>query len=214
MGLRWRCDSPWSRLLLTFPVSQSALVTAKLREATGLALPGWLCRASAAAATIAQIGAGAAFTLGVQTCASAALLLVFLVAVTPVVHDMWSYGLPPEAPVEPAADEATAHGDDDTVEPGPDASDNDSDDQEVFLVRYRRSSSSSRRRRRNHDAAVERIRLAEEDKKAFATALPAGAGGIPTFLDPFASEFVHFFKNIGMAGGLLVFLVYSGECSA
>ena len=46
---------------------------------------------------------------------------------------------------------------------------------------------------------------------ALETALPAGAGGVPTFLAPFDSEFVHFFKNIGMAGGLVVFLAYSSD---
>ncbi|KAA0154370.1 hypothetical protein FNF29_02590 [Cafeteria roenbergensis] len=192
----------------------AALVTAKMREATGLALPGWLCRACAAAATAVQIGAGAAFSLGVQACASAALLLVFLAAVTPVVHDMWSYGLPPGDPATPAGRAAKAESDSDSAEAAePAAAGGDSDGQEVFLVRYRRSSSSGRRRRRNHNAAPIPPGPAAPEGNPFASALPAGAGGVPTFLDPFASEFVHFFKNVGMAGGLLVFLAYSGDCT-
>ena len=185
-----------------------------MREATGLALPGWLCRACAAAATAVQIGAGAAFSLGVQACASAALLLVFLAAVTPVVHDMWSYGLPPGDPATPAGRAAKAESDSDSAEAAePAAAGGDSDGQEVFLVRYRRSSSSGRRRRRNHNAAPIPPGPAAPEGNPFASALPAGAGGVPTFLDPFASEFVHFFKNVGMAGGLLVFLAYSGDCT-
>lgn len=34
-------------------------------------------------------------------------------------------------------------------------------------------------------------------------------GRVPTFLDPFSNEFVHFFKNCGMAGGLLLVLALS-----
>jgi len=86
-----------------------------------------------------------------------------------------------------------------------------------------RSSSAPRRRRRSGAPAeaVRAVRQAAPAGRAHsgaaaadpcANALPAGGGGVPTFLDPFSSEFVHFFKNVGMAGGLLVFLTTAGEC--
>lgn len=209
----------------------SELVTAKLRAAFGVELPAWACQAAAAVATAGQIVASMTFVLGVEPCLSAAVLLAFLVPVTPVVHDMWSYSLSSEAVGTTKAAVAVVaplpSGEERIAQLAPHVSG------PASLTPRRSARVAASKRQHSLKTATAAVNSASTGKidgskfrsdqwagvapaSALDAALPAGGGGVPTFLAPFDSEFVHFFKNIGMAGGLVIFLAYGSDdaCNA
>ena len=141
-----------------------------------------------AASITLQLGSSVLFMIGVQTRAMAMMMLLFLLPITFMVHDLWTIT------------------------------------EDVYLQGFTVSKNGIR---------SDRIESTEGAVTA-ATAATAGAAGdgadgaggkgkekeagghaqatfsvsrrVPTFATLFDNEFVHFFKNIGMIGGLVLFL--------
>lgn len=120
----------------------SPMLSEDIGNTLGLALPQGAVPVLLGGAVVGQLCASLLFILGIYTKVAAALLLMFLLPVTLVVHDFWTIG-------------NAEH-------------DGGGPDREKFRAVVRRA--------------------------------------IPTFPTEFDAEFVHFFKNVGMMGGLVLFL--------
>lgn len=193
------------------------LVNAKLTTIIP-GLPMWLTSTLAFGASVTQLVASLVFVIGrAYSRESAAILVAFLLPVTISVHDLWNAD----------HDEAAEFRDPEAVAPLGQAVSVNAAAKTAGATKASargRSPSATPRKRKSSDAAV-----SAAAEPAAAAAAPAGgqhssdvyngfrpssgADGapvaIPTFVTAFDNEFVHFFKNVGMIGGLLVYLAYA-----
>jgi len=209
-------------------------------------LPPMMTSLAALVTTVSQIAAASLFLLGVREKQAAAVLALFLVVVTPTVHNFWDANVPGDPAWEDvaAAEAAGASGGEvdvggratgqDEVSEVEEDEDEGEETEEANVARKEveeeESLPSSRRRRarsRGRAPARSSSRRSHAPALAPAPAAPApatsafqperpshirgldGAGPVPTFLAGFDNEFVHFWKNIGMLGGLIAFVVYA-----
>ena len=74
-------------------------------------------------------------------------------------------------------------------------------------VRRRRLSRSSSLQKRDRSPPGESKDNGDEMSLEPVYALPGGGGQVPTFMEAFDNEFVHFFKNVGILGGLVLLAI-------
>ena len=147
-----------------------------------------------AASITLQLGSSVLFMIGVQTRAMAMMMLLFLLPITFMVHDLWTIT------------------------------------EDVYLQGFTVSKNGIRSDRiESTEGAATAATAATAGVAGAAGAAGDGADGaggkgkekeagghaqatfsvsrrVPTFATLFDNEFVHFFKNIGMIGGLVLFL--------
>jgi menadiol prenyltransferase len=162
--------------------------------------PSWLTALMGLGATVTQLLASVVFVLGGPYAReAAALLVVFLLPVTVMVHDLWNADYDEAAEVSgkaSVASEALAEA-----------------EEEAAVAAKKTDEAAPKSAGRGRAGSV------GQGRKAVAAAAPAAAAAAPaaaaaaapvrTFLTDFDNEFVHFFKNVGMLGGLLVYLAYA-----
>lgn len=157
-------------------------------EAALLPLP--LASTALALAVAGQYLASLAFMFGVYPREAAMVLVAFLAPVTFLVHDFWNVGLRSNAwepQVERAILQAAAKAQSEAegTRSGAEGTGKDG-----------RARSAGRRGAPESSPPTTSTGAVENVESAF----------VPTFPDAFSAEFVHFFKNIGMLGGLLLYL--------
>ena len=131
-----------------------------------------------AASITLQLGSSVLFMIGVQTRAMAMLMLLFLLPITFMVHDLWTIT------------------------------------EDVYLQGFTVSKKGIRSDRIESTAGAVTAGAAsaagdggeENEAGGQAQATFSVSRRVPTFATLFDNEFVHFFKNIGMIGGLVLFL--------
>jgi len=192
----------------------SALVNRKLSLALApggaeAPLPLALTDALAAGASLAQLGASVLFVLGIHAREAAAVLVLFLLPVTAAVHDLWNadIDLGAEKVAVADADAGANAGADGEGEPRRAAA---AASAKGKGAKQRRGSSAAVAAAADAPApAAKAAKAAPVSAPALTAAIVPSGGGVPTFLTNFDNEFVHFFKNVGMLGGLLVYLAFA-----
>ena len=185
-------------------------------------LPLSVAGAALAGAVAAQIAASIAFMFGVYTREAALVLVAFLVPVTFIVHDFWNMDLDGnkwDTKAEQAALAAweSKHGA--CTAPAAEAEAKAGGGASTMPERGRRSRSAARKRGGGGEAAADTVGSSVQESSAKGVKgdasvpvwVPLHSRAVPNFMDEFSSEFVHFFQNIGMLGGLLVYIVLSEQ---
>jgi 1,4-dihydroxy-2-naphthoate octaprenyltransferase len=179
-------------------------------------------------ASFTQMAASAVFILGGPFAReSAAILLAFLFPVTVAVHDFYNTGFDEQSEIRKGG-WAEDVGSGRRAAAPKKVEEEVQQEQEKDAVskagvaastpaRKRAGSTSSgstaatsASRKRAAPAAAPIVREADADADAAHAPSSSSAGAsVPTFLRDFDNEFVHFFKNVQILGGLLVYLAYA-----
>ncbi len=170
-----------------------------------------------AVAVSAQVAASLAFMFDVYTRQAAMVLVAFLVPVTFIVHDFWNMDLEANKWNTQAEQDVLAAWQARTAAPArnADAEDADTADSSSSAMPTTGARSRSNARKRTAAAGDEDNvpttgkGATHESAAANEQWAPLHSRAVPNFMDSFSSEFVHFFQNIGMLGGLLVYLALS-----
>lgn len=187
-------------------------------------IPALAAHAAALLTSLAQIAASSLFLLGIYEKPTAVALALFLVAVTPTVHNFWDANVPGDP--EWGSQASSSSGGDDEIEATPaEAASNGTKSKGKLKSKGKgRGRAGSRARTRRQTSSDDESEGSNSDDEAEAASGAQshsggegsstvrgldGAGPVPTFLQAFDNEFVHFWKNLGMLGGLLAFVAYA-----
>jgi len=185
-------------------------------------LPLPLAGVALAAAVAAQVAASVAFMFDMHAREAALVLVAFLVPVTFIVHDFWNMDLEANKWDTKSEQDALAAWNTMQSVQQQQQSGTGQKEQSGKESAMPKRGSRSRSAARSRGSAEVDGGASEELEASSPTAAPSPAAtgdqnwaplnsrAVPNFMDTFSSEFVHFFQNIGMLGGLLVFIVLTG----